>query len=213
MTERVRGVLLGHVSSITADSVLKSALSRVGRTQGDLDRDGIDEPVIAELDRCLAVFVGSDAERSDSLIKLRAITQMAGAGQLPASVDIPILDETGVVDARTAARTFARDVGFGRVDQAKIATAVSELARNVYAYAKTGRVVLSSVERPRVGVKIVSTDSGPGIANVAEILSGGYRSRTGMGLGILGCKRLMDEFTIDSVVGRGTTISLVKYGP
>jgi serine/threonine-protein kinase RsbT len=211
VTERIRSVLLGHVSTITAESVLKSALSRIGRSTADVDRDGVDDLVIAELDRGLSVFVGSESERRDSLEKLRGITQALGVVSMPSLVEIPIVDEAGVVDARTAARTFARDVGFGRVDQAKIATSVSELARNIYAYAKTGRIVLSSVETPRTGVKIVAIDTGPGIPNLTEILDGNYRSRTGMGLGILGCKRLMDEFTIESVQGRGTTISLVKY--
>lgn len=202
---------MGYVSSITADSVLKSALRRAGRSPGDLDREGLDDTVIAELGRGLAFFLGSDAERNDSLGKLAALTRGGARARLPAAVEVAIVDETGVVDARTQARAFARDLGFDRTHQARIATAVSELARNIYAYAGSGHIQLAALESPRAGVKIVAIDAGPGIPNLSEILDGNYRSRTGMGLGILACKRLMDEFSIVSEAGRGTMVTIAKY--
>lgn len=213
VSDRIRTVLMGFVSSITADSVLKSALRRTGRSPDDLERTGVDDVVIAELNRGLAFFLGTDTERHDSLNKLAALARSGPALRLPPPVAVEIAEETSVVDARTQARAFARELGFDRTHQARIATAVSELARNIYAYAGSGRVTLSAISTPRVGVKIVATDEGPGIPNLSEILGGDYRSRTGMGLGILACKRLMDEFSIVANPGRGTSVTITKYIP
>lgn len=201
---------MGFVSSISADSVLKAALRRVGRSQGELERDGIDERMIAELERGLSFFLGSPGERRDCITRL---TELVGAERpsLPVDVEIPVNEESAVVDARTRARTFARDIGFDRADQAKIATTVSELARNIVRYAGAGRVSLGATNTPRVGMRIVAADEGPGIRNLPEILAGSYRSKTGMGLGIIGCKRLMDEFSIDTAPGRGTVVTLRKF--
>lgn len=211
VSEQVRAVLMGYVSSISADSVLKGALRRVGRSPVEIDREGVDEPLVAELGRGLAFFLSSDAEKRESLAKLSAIKQSGPRSRLPSPVTVSIVDESGVVDARTHARAFARDIGFDRTDQARIATTVSELARNVYSYARTGRIELTALDVPRLGVAIVSVDEGPGIANLSEILEGNYRSRTGMGLGIIACKRLMDEFSIVTERGRGTTVTVKKY--
>ncbi|UJR84563.1 ATP-binding protein [Sandaracinus amylolyticus] len=212
-SEQVRGVLSAYVSSITAESVLKTALRRAGRTPSDLDRVGLDDVVITELGRGLAFFLTTDAERRESMARLTALAQRRPRARGFAPIEIPIVEESGVVDARTRARAFARELGFDRADQAKIATSVSELARNIWSYARAGKVTLTALESPRVGMKIVAEDQGPGIANLAEILAGDYRSRTGMGLGILACKRLMDEFSITSTPGRGTTIVLAKRVP
>jgi serine/threonine-protein kinase RsbT len=209
--EQVRMVLMKYVSSITAESVFKAALSRAGRSAADLDRSGLDEPMIAELGRGLAFFLTSEEERRDSIAKLWAVMQRPAASRVETCVDVVISDESGIVGARMQARSLACDLGFGKVDQAKIATCVSELARNIHSYAKAGRIELEALESPRRGLRVVSTDSGPGISNLAEILSGGYRSKTGMGLGLLGCKRLMDEFDVKSAAGVGTVVTVVKY--
>jgi serine/threonine-protein kinase RsbT len=202
---------MGYVSSITAESVFKAALSRAGRSAADIDRGGLDEPMIAELGRALAFFLTSEEDRRDSVAKLSAVMQRPAASRVATCIDVVISDESAIVDARTQARSLARDLGFGKVDQAKIATCVSELARNIHSYAEAGHIELKTVEGPRMGLRVVSTDTGPGISNINEILSGSYRSKTGMGLGLLGCKRLMDEFDVKSAVGVGTVVTLVKY--
>lgn len=106
---------------------------------------------------------------------------------------------------------MADAAGFSIPDAVKIATVVSELARNIVVYAQKGRVEFEVFRTPRVGIEIVAFDDGPGIADVAHILSGKYRSRTGMGLGLLGSKRLVDEFTVDSAPGKGTRVVARKY--
>lgn len=210
---QVRSTLMGYVSSITADSILKSALRRAGVSVAELDQHGIDEAVVSELGRGLAFFLSSEADQRESLARLSALISPRGGAQPRAPIEIRITQETSVVDARLQARSFARELGFDRTDQARITTTVSELARNIYSYAGSGHIVLSALSAPRVGLAIVATDAGPGIPNLSEILGGSYRSRTGMGLGILACKRLMDEFSITSALGQGTTVRLAKFLP
>ena len=127
---------------------------------------------------------------------------------------VRIRQEQDVVAARQRARQLARLLGFDEQDQVRIATAVSELARNVYNYAREGEVefAIEGQTPPQVLVVRVS-DQGPGIADVDLILSGRYRSTTGMGLGILGARRLMDRFAIQSEAGQGTTITIQKLLP
>ena len=122
--------------------------------------------------------------------------------------------EDDVVAARQRARQIAHLLGFESQDQTRIATAVSEIARNAFRYAQDGLVefLLEGQTPPQVFV-IRVTDSGPGIRDLAQILEGRYRSSTGMGLGILGAKRLMDHFDIQSEESRGTTVRLKKVVP
>ena len=126
---------------------------------------------------------------------------------------VRIRQEQDVVAARQRARQLARLLGFDEQDQVRIATSVSELARNVYNYAREGEVefAIEGQTSPQVLVVRVS-DRGPGIADVSLILSGRYRSSTGMGLGILGARRLMDRFAIQSS-REGTAITIQKLLP
>ena len=133
------------------------------------------------------------------------------AATLPGDTEIPILVEDDIVRARGAGRDLCRDLGFSEINQVKVATAISELARNIFQYAKTGLVVLRRLGGARPGIEIVARDNGPGIPDVQLVLGGSYRSRTGMGKGLLGSRRLMDHFEIDSGPGRGTTVTLRKY--
>jgi serine/threonine-protein kinase RsbT len=126
-------------------------------------------------------------------------------------ITIPIRAEHDVVRARTLGKDMAKQIGFSEVDQTKIATAVSELARNIFQYAGTGEVRFRRIEGKRRGIEIVARDQGPGIADTALILSGTYRSKWGMGAGLRGTKRLVDEFDLDTSPGRGTTVRIRKF--
>lgn len=128
-------------------------------------------------------------------------------------LSLAVQEELDVVASRQRARQIAQLCGFANQDQARIATAVSELARNVYNYAASGRVEFS-IEGETVPQLLVIRieDQGPGIANLDQVLSGRYQSRTGMGMGILGARRLMDQFDIRSSAG-GTVITLKKLLP
>jgi serine/threonine-protein kinase RsbT len=128
---------------------------------------------------------------------------------------IVVNGEDGIVAARQSAREIAKRLGFGLVDQSRIATAVSELTRNVVRYATNGHgeVLITAVSAPdsRPGIEIVVRDDGPGIANVDLALRDGFSTGNGLGMGLPGTRRLMDDMTIDSAPGRGTTVTIRKW--
>src|SRR4051794_21065321 len=127
---------------------------------------------------------------------------------------VAIRYEQDVVIARQRARQLAALLGFDGQDQTRIATAVSEIARNAFNYAGGGRVEFQVEGRisPQLFLARI-TDSGPGIGDLDSIVEGRYRSETGMGLGITGARRLMDQFEIESLPGQGTTVILKKIFP
>ncbi|GAF64716.1 positive regulator of sigma-B activity [Bacillus sp. TS-2] len=129
---------------------------------------------------------------------------------------VEVKNEWGIVAARQAGRTLSKEIGFGTVDQARITTAISELARNIYLYADEGQILLEAVEKPfkmgiKKGITIISKDVGPGISDIRQVMVDGYTTSSGLGAGLPGVRRLMDEFEIESNVGEGTTISATKW--
>lgn len=123
-----------------------------------------------------------------------------------------IRSDLDIVIARTMARDTAKAMGFGAIDQARIATAVSELARNIFLYAGTGTVTVREIDRAnRKGIEIICEDQGPGITDISLVMQDGYSTSRGMGMGLPGAKRLMDEFDIRSQEGIGTTIVCRKW--
>lgn len=131
-----------------------------------------------------------------------------------ALLTVAIKFEQDVVVARQRARQIAGLLGFDGQDQTRIATAVSEIARNAFRYAGSGKVefVLEGESLPQV-LHVRVTDKGPGIRDVALVLSGKYRSTTGMGIGLIGAHRLMDRVEVKTAAGQGTDISLRKILP
>lgn len=141
-----------------------------------------------------------------------------GVGVPVTETRVPIVAEEDIVVSRQRAREVARQLGFGAVDQSRIATAVSELARNVVRYATDGKgeVAIRGLDPSaalggRPGIEIVVSDGGPGISDVDQALRDGFTSGAGMGMGLPGTRRLMDEMTIDSTLGRGTTVTIRKW--
>lgn len=125
---------------------------------------------------------------------------------------VEISNEWDIVAARQLGRDEAKKIGFETVDQARITTAISELARNIYLYAGKGRIEIEEVEETGVkGIAIYANDEGPGIADVRKAMEDGYTTSAGLGAGLPGAKRLMDEFEIDTEEGRGTSIKIVKW--
>lgn len=130
-------------------------------------------------------------------------------------VRVPIRGEDDIVAARQTVREVAKGLRFGMVDQSRIATAVSELTRNVVRYATSGQGEatirpLGTSERG-IGIEIVVSDDGPGIADLDQALRHGYTSGVGLGVGLPGTRRLMDEMEIDSGPGRGTVVTIRKW--
>src|SRR5581483_4559820 len=127
---------------------------------------------------------------------------------------VNISSEHDTVAARQRARQIARLLGFDNQDQTRISTAVSEIARNAFNYAGGGRLEyqIEGSATPQLFLIKIS-DTGPGILNLNSVLDGTYQSPTGMGLGMVGARRLMDQFQIDSIPGKGTTVWLKKLFP
>jgi serine/threonine-protein kinase RsbT len=125
---------------------------------------------------------------------------------------VPIQTGEDVVRVRQEVRRFAIQAGLGLVDQTKVVTAASELARNTLDYGKGGRATMDVVQNgARQGVRIVFEDDGPGIADIDLALKDGYTSGKGMGLGLGGARRLCSEFAIQSTPGRGTTVTIARW--
>ena len=128
-------------------------------------------------------------------------------------IRVPIANDDDVVVARSKARELAAALGFSGTDLTLLATAISEIARNITTYAKRGEICITTVRRgARSGVKVVASDNGPGIPDLALALRDGYTSGKGLGLGLPGARRLMDEFDVETEVGRGTTVTMLKWG-
>jgi serine/threonine-protein kinase RsbT len=126
-------------------------------------------------------------------------------------VRVPIRTDADIVAARQAARELAARLGFSPTELTLIATAVSEVARNIVRFAGLGEIVVEAIEGPRSGVQVVARDSGPGIPDIDQALEDGYSTYAGLGLGLPGARRLMDEFAIMSELGRGTTVTMTKW--
>jgi len=127
-------------------------------------------------------------------------------------IHVEIRSEGDIVTARQKVRELTSRIKFSSVDQTLVATAISELARNIIEYARSGEIIMRIVENAdKRGVLIVARDKGPGIPNVDLAMQDGYSTSNGLGLGLPGSRRIMDEFKISSKVGKGTTVTVKKW--
>ncbi|HWI50060.1 MAG TPA: anti-sigma regulatory factor [Rummeliibacillus sp.] len=125
---------------------------------------------------------------------------------------VDVLTEWDIVAARQLGRKVAKSIGFGAVDQARITTAISELARNMYLYAEQGKIEVARIKGGfSEGICIVASDSGPGIADIQQVMQDGFSTSQGLGAGLPGVRRLMDEFEIETELKKGTTITIKKW--
>jgi serine/threonine-protein kinase RsbT len=131
-----------------------------------------------------------------------------------ADAHIPIATDVDVVTARQKGRQMAAASGFSGTDQTLIATAISEVARNIVSYAGAGEISLTMIvdeDRGRRGILVIARDEGPGIADTTLAMRDGYSTAKSLGLGLPGAKRLMDEFELTSILGAGTTVTMRKW--
>jgi serine/threonine-protein kinase RsbT len=127
-------------------------------------------------------------------------------------IRVAIRTDADVVTARQEARTMGADLGFSSTDLTLLATAISEVARNITTYAGEGEVTLRVLsEDGREGIEVLATDDGPGIADVELAMRDGYTTGNGLGLGLPGTRRLVDEFDLRTAPGAGTSVRLVKW--
>jgi serine/threonine-protein kinase RsbT len=189
--DRVLAVLGRHLSSINAQNVLTRALRDTRLAGHALTPDDVRrlQPV---LERGLRLFLplGAVGEVLAELARAFAPDHAIRA------LDVPVTIEADVSEARLAARTLCEQLGARRIVVQKVATIVSELARNIHMYAGTGHIELVPAPGPRPRLVIRAIDTGPGIPHLDDVLGGRYKSRTGLGAGLLGTKRLVDRFEI-----------------
>jgi serine/threonine-protein kinase RsbT len=125
---------------------------------------------------------------------------------------LPLRNEQDIVRARQTVRKLSQSLGFGLVDQTKIVTATSELARNAVVYGLGGTMSCEIVrDGARTGLRLHFVDEGPGIPDVAQAMVDGWTSGAGMGLGLSGAKRLVNDFAIESAPGKGTRVTIARW--
>lgn len=125
---------------------------------------------------------------------------------------VPIERELDAVTARQKGRELAASLGFSSTDQTLLATAISELSRNIISYAGHGTITLATIsEGSRRGIMIVAEDKGPGIADPELAMRDGFSTGKSLGLGLPGARRLVDDFTLETSVGEGTKVTLKKW--
>jgi RNA polymerase sigma factor (sigma-70 family) len=235
LSDREREVLLAHeVSGQDTRSLASERGTTAGAVAAQLNRTRarlrVEYLLVLEhaeppSDRCRPVLLSlssSDRRRQRELDAAGHLLEcglcarlsqplMERGQQRDDEVRIPIRSDADIVAARQAARELAARVGFSGTDLTVIATAVSEVARNIVRFAESGEVVVELVERPRRGIQVVARDAGPGIPDVERALTDGYSTYHGLGLGLPGARRLMDELAVVSGPGRGTTVTMVKW--
>jgi serine/threonine-protein kinase RsbT len=235
LSERERNVLLAHeVAGQDTRTMAGELGSTAGAVAAALNRararlrveyllamDDADPPT----DRCRPVLLalsGGDRRRQQEVDSGQHLLECDLCARLSQpllergrtrdhEVCVPIRADSDIVAARQAARELASRLGFSRTDLTLIATAVSEMARNIVRFAHSGEIVVELLEQPRRGVQVVARDTGPGIPDVEQALLDGYSTYHGLGLGLPGARRLMDQFEVVSVVGRGTTVTMTKW--
>jgi serine/threonine-protein kinase RsbT len=231
----VLAILRRYLSDPTSRSLLSSAARRANVRLETVTRADVSS-LVRELGPGLNIFL-QEPEKLQNCKSLLALVATENAAPAPApmgmgmglggggfsshdhhaptdprdGISVPIRAEHDVVRARTLGKDMAKQLGFSDVDQTKIATAVSELARNIFQYAGTGEVRYRRIDGKRRGIEIIARDQGPGISDPTLILSGAYRSKWGMGAGLRGTKRLVDEFELDTHPGHGTTVRIRKF--
>jgi serine/threonine-protein kinase RsbT len=235
LSERERATLLAHeVSGQDTRSLASQTGSTAGAVAAQLNRTRarlrVEYLLVLEQgeppsDRCrpvLHALSGGDRRRQREVDAARHILECELCGRLSQplmdrghprddEVHVPIRTDADIVGARQASRELASRLGFSGTDLTMLATAVSEVARNIVRFADYGEIVIELLEDPRRGVQVVARDTGPGIPDVEQALTDGYSTYQGLGLGLPGARRLMDDFAVVSEPGRGTTVTMIKW--
>jgi len=214
--QKILAALSRYMSKILARSVLALAIECTGLDIRALTPSQ-KRRLIDEVARGVRLYVVGEARQNDCLASLNEVIEAPRTSRpaqgvtAPVTIDIPIDVEADIVAARTTGREVCRQLGFSPAGQVKVATAISELARNIIQYAGHGTIVVSALNSSPPGVEVVACDTGPGIADLEHVLSGSYVSKLGMGIGLKGVRNLMDECDIKTSPTSGTVVTARKF--
>lgn len=235
LSEREREALVAHeVSGQDTHSMASEIGSTPGAVAAQLNRARARmrveyllaleqaEPPTSQCRPVLLALSSGDRRRQREVDSARHVLECELCGRLSQplmerghprddELHIPVRVDADVVVARQAARELASRLGFSATDLTILATAVSEITRNIVRFADGGEVVIELVDESRRGVRVTARDTGPGIDDIEQALTDGYSTYRGLGLGLPGARRLMDEFAVVSEPGRGTTVSMTKW--
>jgi serine/threonine-protein kinase RsbT len=212
---QVFDVLKGYVGTIVARSIMQTSASAHGVDLNHLNDSDLIH-ILPTLENGIRAFNNDPAQVDQCLSELRSIVESfderiyANSG-VSDSVRVDIRDEYDVVKVRGQAMTMCDQLGFGSSEKVKITTVASELARNIVQYVGTGYIDFRRVSSGRPGIEIHAVDQGAGIPDFDTIMAGGYVSKTGMGMGLIGARRLMDDFDVKTSPEQGTEITVRKY--
>jgi anti-sigma regulatory factor (Ser/Thr protein kinase) len=225
--KEVGAILAGTISSITQRSIF-NRLGGLATTPIQQLTPGDRATILSELENSVRLFARSNSTQLIASIAkaltadgsgIQGMTSGGGGSAvtaLPAPRKLPIEQEKDIATARLEAWSEAVRIGLSKFASVKVATAVSELARNIIFYAGNGTVELRSLKDDRgvIGLQIIATDQGPGIptSKLDEIWAGTYKSQRGMGKGLVAVKKLVDDFHLDTRLGLGTTVTCVFRG-
>jgi serine/threonine-protein kinase RsbT len=205
-------VLSGYVGTLVARSIVDCVkesreFAAITLSAGNLPA------LLEEVQKGVHAFVVEPIRQLEchQMLERRLLDPSMSAAPAPKDATIRIHGEYDIVTARGQCRNLCAELGFSASSQVKVATVVSELARNIVQYAGHGHIELRVLNSGRPGLEIYAEDNGKGIADLDSILAGTYKSKTGMGMGIFGTRRLMDEFEIDSDPASGTRVRARKY--
>jgi serine/threonine-protein kinase RsbT len=206
-------LLEDYLSPILAKSIADLAVTRSGVDLRWFD-PGDEDRLLEELERGVKLFADNYDSQSECIDRARVMVtgERRSSDRKPRSSNVPIVDETDIVTARDTGRELAVRLGFGIAAQTKIATVISELARNILQYAGQGEIRLTVLfGSARWGLEIVAWDEGPGITDLDRVLHGDFKSTTGMGKGLCGTKKLVNEFEVETSPGHGTVVTARIY--
>lgn len=192
MRDRILTVLSKYMSRLHADMALRRAVAKVG-IDARLEDQRMYPQLAAALETSLRLFT-PEAQVDSAVADLRQVL----APDEPSSVKVELRSEADMSVARQAARTLAEKMGARSFETQKFTTVVSELARNIVQYAKRGEIEITPLSDGMRGLRVRAVDQGPGIPNLPQILEGKYKSKTGLGKGIVGVRKMMDRFDIVS---------------
>jgi serine/threonine-protein kinase RsbT len=214
--DRTEDKVLTTLKAFLNEIVAKSLVS-LSITTANVDMDAMESGdhhrLFRELKKSVRICLQNPTAQNECIHSLSKILcpKNGKTPQYNKRAEVPIVTESDIVTARSLGRDMCKEIGFSPTDQIKLATAVSELARNIVQYGGRGKIVLATLNGTKPGLEVCAYDEGPRMENVDFVLSGQYRSKIGIGRALAETKNLVDDLDIRSDSNKGTEVTARKY--